>query len=459
MNLAVHGLEGNIQKAITYYEDPHELLGKADFVMANPPFNVDEVDADKIKRDPRLSFGLPGVNKEGKVSNGNYLWISYFYSYLNETGRAGFVMSSQASSASRDEAKVRQALIEAGAVDIMIAVRSNFFYTRTVPCELWFLNRAKPEQHEGKVLMVDARNIYRKVTRKIYDFSPEQLQNLLSIVWLYRGEGDRYCALVASYLKQTLAEASACFTKKDRDGREIRPLDDYLATLSSVQETVLPFLDTLSPDAAHAEVLGQLKTGMVTFLQDLSALRHQSETEAEKWEDQRHTTELNETTGRLNALVEFTRNLTKQSDSLYKVAGSLIDVSESELAAKESDLWVNREVAKARKAVDSTRQVAVNQLKQVRYYHKQAVWLTERFPDGELRDVEGLVKLVDKNELESNDWSLTPGRYIGLALEDEDGGGDFEETLREMHIELESLNAEAVKLAAKIKKSFEGLGI
>jgi type I restriction enzyme M protein len=175
MDLAVHGLEGNIQKAITCYEDPHELAGKADFVMANPPFNVDEVDADKVKNDPRLPFGLPGVNKNEKVSNGNYLWISYFYSYLNETGRAGFVMSSQASSAGRDEAKVRRKLIETGDVDIMIAIRSNFFYTRSMPCELWFLNRNKPKAHRDKVMMIDARNIYRKVTRKIYDFSPEHL--------------------------------------------------------------------------------------------------------------------------------------------------------------------------------------------------------------------------------------------------------------------------------------------
>ena len=113
MNLAVHGLEGNIRKAITYYEDPHELFGKCDFVMANPPFNVDEVDAEKVKNDPRLPYGLPGVNKQGKVSNGNYLWISYFDSYLNEKGRAGFVMSSQASSAGGEEAKVRKKLIEA----------------------------------------------------------------------------------------------------------------------------------------------------------------------------------------------------------------------------------------------------------------------------------------------------------------------------------------------------------
>jgi type I restriction enzyme M protein len=150
MNSAVHGLEGNIQKAISYYEDPHELVGKSDFVMANPPFNVDEIDADKIRRDPRLPFGLPGVNKQGKVGNGNYVWISYFDAYLNPKGRAGFVMSSQASSAGGEEARVRRDIVKSGHVETMIAIRSNFFYTRTVPCELWFLNKAKPAKVSGQ---------------------------------------------------------------------------------------------------------------------------------------------------------------------------------------------------------------------------------------------------------------------------------------------------------------------
>jgi len=175
MNLAVHGLEGKIAEAITYYQDEHTLVGKCDFVMANPPFNVDLVDAERIKGDPRLPFGLPGVNKAKKVSNGNYLWISYFWSYLNETGRAGFVMSSQASSAGHGEKEVRQKIVETGDVDVMISIRSNFFYTRTVPCELWHFDRAKPPERKDKVLMIDARNIYRKVTRKIYDFSPSTL--------------------------------------------------------------------------------------------------------------------------------------------------------------------------------------------------------------------------------------------------------------------------------------------
>ena len=218
MNLAVHGLEGDIKKAITYYEDPHELIGKADFVMANPPFNVDEIDADKIKNDPRLPFGLPSVNDKGKVSNGNYVWISYFYSYLNDHGRAGFVMAAGAESAGRGDALVRQKLIETGDVDVMVSIRSNFFYTRTVPCVLWFLNRAKKtKEQKDRVLMIDARNVYRKVTRKINDFSPEQEQNLLAIVWLYRGETKRYKELLADYRKNGEDEAAAWLEERFPD--------------------------------------------------------------------------------------------------------------------------------------------------------------------------------------------------------------------------------------------------
>jgi type I restriction enzyme M protein len=162
MNLAVHGLEGDIREANTFYQDEHTLHGKCDCVMANPPFNVDMVDAEKVKDDPRLPFGLPGVNKGKKVSNGNYLWISYFWSYLNDRGRAGFVMSSQASSAGHGEKDVRRKIVETGDVDVMIAIRGNFFYTRTVPCELWFFDRSKPLHLRDKVLMLDARSVYRK---------------------------------------------------------------------------------------------------------------------------------------------------------------------------------------------------------------------------------------------------------------------------------------------------------
>jgi type I restriction enzyme M protein len=181
MNLAVHGLEGDIVEANTFYEDEHTLVGKCDYVMANPPFNVDMVDAEKVKGDVRLPFGLPSVNKKKKVSNGNYLWIQYFYSYLNDTGRSGFVMASSASDAGGDERTVRQKLIETGHADVMVAIGTNFFYTRTLPCSLWFFDKGKPENRQDDVLMIDARAIYRKVTRVVNDFSPEHLLDRLAV--------------------------------------------------------------------------------------------------------------------------------------------------------------------------------------------------------------------------------------------------------------------------------------
>jgi type I restriction enzyme M protein len=460
MNLAVHGLEGDIQKAITYYEDPHELVGKADYVMANPPFNVDEIDADKVKSDPRLPFGLPGVNKKEKVSNGNYVWISYFYSYLNEQGRAGFVMSSQASSAGRDEARVRQKLVETGDVDMMIAIRSNFFYTRTVPCELWFLNRAKPGEHRDKVLMIDARNIFRKVTRKIYDFSPEQEQNILAIVWLYRGETERYLDLVAGYCRSLLAEGAACFTTRDDDGEPVEPLPDFIGSLAAMCTVIEPFLKTLDKDASNAEALKELDDAIPMFKADVEVFRKTVTEQRTAWEKQKTTNgDLKKAVDRLAPLAETSRDLVKQTDLLYKLACRLIETCEKEYEARDSDAWANREVTRARKAADAFRALAVEQLKQVRYFWKQAHWLTERFPDAELRDVEGLVKLVDRAEIAANDWSLTPGRYVGVAPEEEDEDFDFEEALRDIHVELEDLNAEAVHLAATIKKNFEELGV
>jgi type I restriction enzyme M protein len=453
MNLAVHGLEGDIQKAITYYEDPLDLRGKCDFVMANPPFNVDEVDADKVRKDPRLPFGLPGENKAKKVSNGNYLWISYFYSYLSETGRAGFVMSSQASSAGRDEAKVRAKLIETGAVDMMVAIRGNFFYTRTVPCELWFLNRAKPAERRDKVLMLDARNVYRKVTRKIYDFSPEQLQNLLSIVWLYRGQTDRFWALVASHLGRAVEEAAACI-RPGADGAE--PLGAACQALESLLVAVGPLFAAQASGGSHAELWAEATSAVEQLRQSAEAVRdclaEAEQALAGSEADKPHAAA--EVVGRL---ADAARDAAKAVDHAAKLAGRLTDVAEKELGARANALWANAAVRGAKKLVEERRETAVEQLKRVRYYHRQAHWLLERFPEGLLRDVEGLVKLVGRAELEQNDWSLTPGRYVGVAPEPEDEDFDFEEALRAIHEELQGLNDEAAELAATIAANLEEL--
>jgi type I restriction enzyme M protein len=308
--------------------------------------------------------------------------------------------------------------------------------------------------------MIDARNIYRKVTRKIYDFSPEQLQNILAIVWLYRGQGDRYLELVANYCWQTLEAAVGCFNKTNVAGNEERPLPEYSEALKALRGTTQPFLDTQRRDGAHAEVMNQLNDEARTFADDVEAFREAIKNGQAKWGTQQRTNgALKAAVDRLATLAETSRDLVEQADLVYKLACRLIDVCENECRARESDTWVGREVARTRKAADTARQAAVEQLKQVRYFWTQAHWLTERFPEAKLRDVEGLVKLVDVEEIKANDWSLTPGRSVGVAPEEEDEDFDFEETLRDIHVELESLNAEAAELAAQIAKDFGELGI
>jgi len=455
MNLAVHGLEGDIRRGNTYYDDPHELLGKADYVMANPPFNVDEIDAGKVKSDARLLFGLPGVNKKGKVSNGNYIWVSYFYSCLGKSGRAGFVMSSQASSAGHGEAQVRRKLVETGDVDVMIAIRSNFFYTRTVPCELWFFNRAKPKALRDKVLMIDARNVYRKVTRKIYDFSPEQERNLLAIVWLYRGETARYLNLVAGYCNRALDEGGDCFNLGDESDEPAAPVPGFIASLNALRAAMAPFLNTLRLTPG---VQRELDSALRAFNADAKSLQKalagQKAAEAKKTNG-----ELKQTVSRLAPIAEAGHRLAQQSDLLYKLAARLVETCERQCNAKASDAWNSGGITRARKLADHARRRAVEQLKKIHYFQRQARWLTERFPDAKLRNVEGLVKLADRAEIADNDWSLTPGRYVGVAPEAEADGFDFAETLHEIHVELEDLNAEAAALAATIKKNFEALGV
>lgn len=275
MNLAIHGIEGKIMESNSFYTNPFQLTGQCDFVMANPPFNVDKIDAKNkfLAEDERLPFGAPLTGK-GTISNGNYLWMQYFYSYLNDTGRAGFVMASSATDAGHSEKNIRQKLIETGDIDCIVSVGNNFFYTRSLPCHLWFYDKGKRPENKNKILMLDARNVYRKVTSTINDFSPEQLEGLTAIMAMYRGE---------------------------------------------------------TPKVA-----------------------------------------------------------------------------------------------------------------------KDNAWFKEHFPDGKYHDVEGLCKIVDLEEIKEQDYSLTPGRYVGVRI-DIDMDFDYQGRMREIHAELSELNKEANDLMSQIQ--------
>ena len=202
MNMAVHGLNAQIKsgdEANTFARDAHNLEGLCDYVMANPPFNVKKVKKATVTNSGRLPFGLPSVNDAEEISNANYLWIQYFYAYLNENGRAGFVMASSATDSQHRESEIREELVKTGDVDVMISVGNNFFYTLTLPCTLWFFDKAKPAERKDKILFIDARNYYTVVDRTLNEWNDWQIKNLNAIVWLYRGETDRYKALIRQY--------------------------------------------------------------------------------------------------------------------------------------------------------------------------------------------------------------------------------------------------------------------
>ena len=351
MNMAVHGLTGVIKsgdEANTFYHDAHNLNGCCDYVMANPPFNVDKVKAESCENAGRLPFGLPGVNKSKEIGNANYLWISYFYSYLNEHGRAGFVMASSATDSQGKDKDIREKLVRTGHVDVMISVGNNFFYTRSLPCSLWFFDKDKPEAIRNKVLFIDARNYYTVVDRTLNEWSEWQLRNLNAIVWLHRGEIDKYKALLQQY----------------RDALE----------------SELPF----------AELVKQLHD-------EKKALRAEAK-----------------------AAVE---------------------------AAGKRD----------KKAVQADYDTRIAEIAERQTVAKEALWLYEKFGEGEYQDIAGLCKAADISEIEEKGWSLTPGAYVGVAPV-EDDGVDFEERMAEIHKELLALQAESSALMETISKNWEEMG-
>ena len=278
--------------------------------------------------------------------------LSYFYSYLNETGRAGVVMSSQASSAGRDEAKVRQRLVETGAVDVMIDIRGNFFYSRTVPCQLWFFDRAKERDPEraDRVLMLDARNIYRKISRAIFDFSPEQQKNIAAIVWLYRGQTNRFLELVENYLAQAIENGQAT----------AEPLEIFQAAFGKLMDLAEPFATEKRDPDPLADAWEEFPSSQATLSNDIRALVEEVAVRATNWNESRlHGMPDN---AALHAMRESQRDmtvrcrsLTKQIDLAAKLAGRVVGIATKELDARASDHWDNAAINKARRALEDAR--------------------------------------------------------------------------------------------------------
>lgn len=443
MNLAVHGLEGNIQEGNTFYEDKHDLVGGADFVMANPPFNVDGVDKakDAVKKDPRLI--LDGKVNLPKNDNANYLWIQYFYNYLKPTGRAGFVMASSASDAGHSEKDIREKLVKTGSVDVMMAIGNNFFYTRSLPCTLWFFDRGKEndKKKSDKVLMLDARKIYRKVTSKVNDFSPEQLQNLICIVNLYRGNTQKFESTVKSYL-QTSAdlakETAEATTELQKQLQKVfKTVSDFATKYAKENKEAKAFVDALNIEETASIYEQQNK---------LIAEAKKAKADIEV----------------LESIAHLCKTLRKPQDKLIKQLLDAISTAAKEYQLSKNKDWKELNLKEQLDQLKALQQLLsgnpdedeLGLLHETEYFYKQAHWLMSRFPEGIYTDVEGLCKVVTQKEIEAKDWSLSPGRYVGVDTStDEDF--DYEERLNEIHIELDGLNEEAIALAKTISENFK----
>lgn len=354
MNMAVHGLNAKIvsgDAANSFYNDHFALEGKCDFVMANPPFNVDKVKSESTQTAGRLPFGMPGVNAAKEVSNANYLWISYFYSYLNERGRAGFVMAASATDSSGRDREIRRQLVQTGAVDVMLSVGTNFFYTKSLPCTLWFFDKGKKLELRDKVLFIDSRNYYTAVDRTLNEWSPWQMKNLNAIVWLHRGEVEKYRALV----------------------------DEYRTALA------------LTPEDTFARCSEQLESDIASA--------------------------------------------TAESKEAVAAAG-------------------RRDKKRVQAQYDETIATLQDKLTMV----KEALWLTDRFGEGEYRDIPGLCRAATLQEIEEKNWSLTPGAYVGVEEQKADDV-DFAERMKAIHAELLALQKQSDELMATISKNWEGMGL
>lgn len=481
MNLVVHGLDAsNIRQGNTFYDQAEHLIGQCDYVMANPPFNVDGVDTKKVEAQVdeagRLPFGLPGTNaKTGAISNANSLWIQYFYAYLNDSGRAGFVMASSASDAGNKDRDIREQLVKTGHVDVMMAIGNKFFYTRSLPCTLWFFDKGKPQNLQDQVLMIDARNVYHVVSARSHVFTDEQLANLNAIVWLYRGEREKFIALVARYQRQVDDWLAAIPARIEADIAAVQALAVPLQAFAS-QATLAELnadqaedaqISQAQLDAFKAELAAaQADTHVADSIAALLTACTQSRAAIAQADLSDHAAQV-ALQATLDALGPQLKATGKLLEARHKQWLKLLDTAEKQLRARQSKAFdgkAARDAKRALLAADSkkneaptVRDAVLDALKQAAYFIHQVHWLHSRFPQALFEDVAGLCKAVSIDDIAANDYSLTPGRYVGVAAAAEDDEDDFAETLRGIHAELAELNDKAVELAGRIAGNFEEL--
>lgn len=447
MNLAVNGLRGEIRQANSYAEDPYNGFGKFDFVMANPPFNVDDVPVATVEKDPRFNtYGIPRKktkvkkSEQGKetVPNANYLWINLFATSLKEKGRAALVMANSASDARHSEADIRQTLIENNLIYGMLTLPSNMFYTVTLPATLWFFDKNKKDD---KILFIDARNIFTQIDRAHREFSEAQIHNIAIISKLHQGKRREYVRLIHNYFQQGMAL-----------------LAENKAQVEPVSEQLLEVLDDKAGKLAVADLVKQWKA-----LGKLDSRYEKYQAEAKgKFRALKNVAAINKAQHKLQQAVEpFFEQLhagLKQLDKTIRQHEKAVAEKAKQAAIKAGKDPKRTTTDRKTKLLKQALEQLHNEVKSAELYFKHIHWLQERFPKAEYEDVTGLCKLVTPDEVKEQDYSLNPGRYVGVVIE-EDGKTEeeFLSCIDELNTELDQLNAEASAVSLVIRNNISAI--
>ncbi|MFZ3104550.1 MAG: N-6 DNA methylase [Smithella sp.] len=412
MNIAINGLRGDIRQANTYYEDLHGSFEKFDYVLANPPFNVDDVNLAKVEADRRFNtYGIPRNKTKAKtkdkgavtVPNANYLWINLFATSLKKKGRAALVMANSASDARHSEADIRKTLIEKNLIYAMLTLPSNMFYTVTLPATLWFFDKDK---QDNKILFIDTRNVFTQIDRAHREFTEEQIQDIAIISRLHRGNRQAFVELADGYYNKGFARLT-----------ENRP------NLDAVSKNVISFLK---------ENNGKDIPDFAPVLKDADKLLKAYQ------EYQKHVD-----VALIDKANTAQRKLSETIAPFFASLHELLKEVDKKVRHIEKDLKMNKDL----KALKTELEDLHKEAKSTEYFFGHIAWLHERFPEAKYEDVTGLCKLANLDEVKEQEYSLNPGRYVGVVIE-EDGKTEeeFIEEMLALNDELNKLNKEAKKL-------------
>jgi len=432
MNLAVNGLRGEIKRAITYYEDPFGSFGAFDYVLANPPFNVDDVGLSSVEKDKRFNtYGIPRKKSKAKkseqgkatVPNANYLWINLFATSLKPKGRAALVMANSASDARHSEAEIRQRLIEENLIYAVLTLPSNMFYTVTLPATLWFFDKGKKDDH---ILFIDARNIFTQIDRAHREFSEEQVDNIAIINHLRKGRREKFVQLVDRYFAAGMER-----------------LRENKSHVEPVSAQLIEVLDDAPGKIAVAEVVKQWS--------GLNKLQTRYEQYREKHAGEKAVEQKNKAQQQLReAFDPFFAALHEGLKQLDKT----VRQHEKQQAEQAQTNGKRSATDRKTKALKSALEELHREVKNAELFYQHIHWLQERFPKAEYEDVTGLCRLASPADLKEQEYSLNPGRYVGVVIE-EDGRTEeeFIDEVLSITEQLEALHQSAESLGDVISKN------